>query len=257
MPQPGSQSGDEPQAQTGSAVRRWAPLIAIVALMAIGYGLGWHRYFSLSEFIRQRAILEAHVSDHLWLALGSYMLIYVAATALSVPGAVILTIAGGFLFGAALGATVTVFAATVGATLIFCAARTALAETLRRKAGPVLSKLSEGFREDALSYLLFLRLVPAFPFWLVNIAPALFDVRLRIFVIGTLIGIIPGTIAFAFVGAGLGSLIEAQERANPGCADAGSCAIDPMALATPELLIAFAALGCVAVLPVLIKKMRR
>lgn len=271
--QPGRQSGprcgDETQvdlesastpasdARPASPVKRWAPLIVIAVLMVVGFSLGWHRYLSLSEFIRQRAVLQTFVSDHLMMALGSYMLIYVVAVALSLPGAVILTIAGGFLFGALSGAATTVFAATIGATLIFCAARTALAETLRRKAGPLLSKLSQGFRDNALSYLLFLRLVPAFPFWLVNIASALLDVRLRTFIVGTFVGIIPGTFAFAFVGAGLGSLIEAQERANPGCADAGTCAIDPMALATPELLAAFAALGVLAVLPVIVKKFRR
>lgn len=241
----------------GSAVKRWAPLIVIVGLMLLGFAMGWHKYLSLSELIRQRTMLQAFVADNIGMALGTYVLIYVAATAMSLPGAVILTIAGGFLFGAAFGAATTVVAATIGATLIFCAARTALAETLRRKAGPMMAKLADGFRENALSYLLFLRLVPAFPFWLVNIASALFDVKLRVFVIGTFVGIIPGTIAFAFVGAGLGSLIEAQEVANPGCADAGTCAIDPMALATPELLGAFAALGAIAIIPVLVKKLRR
>ena len=241
----------------GSAVKRWGPLIVIVGLMLLGFAMGWHKYLSLSELIRQRTMLQAFVADNIGMALGTYVLIYVAATAMSLPGAVILTIAGGFLFGAAFGAATTVVAATIGATLIFCAARTALAETLRRKAGPLMAKLADGFRENALSYLLFLRLVPAFPFWLVNIASALFDVKLRVFVIGTFVGIIPGTIAFTFVGAGLGSLIEAQEVANPGCADAGTCAIDPMALATPELLGAFAALGAIAIIPVLVKKLRR
>jgi len=241
----------------GSLAKRWAPLIVLVALMALGFAMGWHKYLSISEFIRQRAQLQDFVSGNLAAALAAYMLIYVAVTALSLPGAVIMTLAGGFLFGAATGAAVTVVAATIGATLIFCAARTALAGTLRRKAGPMLDKLSAGFRENALSYLLFLRLVPAFPFWLVNIAPALFDVRLGTYVIGTFFGIIPGTIAFAFVGAGLDSVIEAQEAANPGCGKAGTCAIDPMALVTPELLIGFAALGVVAILPVIIKKFKR
>ena len=250
------EDNEEPRENDGSGLKRWAPLIIIVALMGIGFALGWHKHLTLAEFIRQRATLQALVTDHLVMAIGTYMAIYVAVTALSLPGAVILTIAGGFLFGAVYASTATVFAATVGATLIFCAARTALAATLRRKAGPLLTKLADGFRENALSYLLFLRLVPAFPFWLVNIAPALFDVRLRIFMIGTFFGIIPGTIAFSFVGAGLGSVIEAQEKAHPGCAEAGNCMIDPMALVTPELLIAFAALGVVAILPVLVKKIR-
>lgn len=251
-----SQQDDKARDTNGPAYKRWAPLLVIVVLMVVGFSLGWHKYLSISEFIRQRADLQAYVGGNLAAAVGFYMLVYTAVTALSLPGAAILTIASGFLFGVSIGAGATVLAATAGASLIFLAARTALADTLRRKAGPFLTKLSDGFRQNSLNYLLFLRLVPAFPFWLVNIAPALFDVPLRIFVIATFFGIIPGTIAFSFIGAGLDSVIAAQERANPGCAEAGTCAIDASALVTPQLLMAFAALGVVSLLPVVLKRFK-
>ena len=175
-----------------------------------------------------------------------------------------LTITGGFLFGWFVGGLATVFGATVGATLIFLIAKTSLGETLSAKAGPWMQKLSEGFQSDAMNYLLFLRLVPAFPFWLVNLAPALLGVSLSTFVIATFVGIIPGTFAFAFVGAGLDSVIAEQRKVYDEClagqaangGEACSFSLDPGSLLTPELLAAFAALGVVAIIPVILKKVR-
>ena len=122
--------------------------------------------------------------------------------ALSIPGAVLLTISGGILFGTFIGGTAAVIAATTGATIIFLVAKSACGENLARRAGPLASKLSDGFRADAFSYLLFLRLVPAFPFFLVNLVPALAGVKLTVFVGATLIGVIPATFTFAFFGSG-------------------------------------------------------
>jgi uncharacterized membrane protein YdjX (TVP38/TMEM64 family) len=118
----------------------------------------------------------------------------------------------------------------------------------------------EGFRDDAFNYLLFLRLVPLFPFWLVNLAPALFNVKLVTFVAATLLGIIPGTFAFAFLGSGLDSIIAAQQAAYQAClaAGRGDCEMrfEAGALLTPELIIAFVALGVVALIPVAVKRVR-
>ncbi|MEC9368983.1 MAG: VTT domain-containing protein, partial [Pseudomonadota bacterium] len=138
-------------------------------------------------------------------------------------------------------------------------------EALAARAGPWLGKLRAGFQENALNYLLFLRLVPLFPFWLVNLAPALLGVPLLTYVIGTLIGIIPGTFAFSYAGVGLDSLIEAQQRVHQECVaqqasnPALQChfTLDPSALVTKELLIAFAGLGAVALIPVVLRKFRK
>jgi uncharacterized membrane protein YdjX (TVP38/TMEM64 family) len=154
-----------------------------------------------------------------------------------------------------------VIAATIGATLIFLVAKSSLGEALAAKAGPWIAKLKDGFQENALSYLLFLRLVPAFPFWLVNLAPALLGVPLGTYVLGTLLGIIPGTAAFSIAGAGLGSVVEAQNQIYKACVEknganaATMCdyRIDTSALVTRELLIAFAVLGVVALIPVVLK----
>ncbi len=166
------------------------------------------------------------------------------------------------MFNWYLGAPAAVIAASIGATIIFLVAKTSFGETLAAKAGPWVAKLQDGFKENALSYLLFLRLVPAFPFFIVNIAPALLGVPLRTYVLGTFFGIIPGTTAFSVAGAGLGSVIEAQNASyaaclakNPANPDtACPYTIDTSALVTNELIAAFALLGIVALIPVAYKK---
>ena len=242
-------------------LKRWGPILAIAAAAIVIYLNGWHEYLSLSKVAENREYLQNFVSSNLLLAILIYAGLYIAIVAFSLPGGAAATITGGFLFGWLTGGFVTVFAATIGATLLFLAAQTSFGETLRRKAGKTLQKLADGFKENAFSYLLFLRLVPVFPFWLVNLAPAFLGVPLRTYVLGTFIGIIPGTFAFAFLGSGLGSVIDAQKEANDACiaekgADACPFSIDPGALVTKELLLAFAALGVVAILPVIIQKVR-
>ncbi len=238
-------------------VKRWGPLIAIAVLMIVGFSQGWHEYFSLSSLIRNRDALAVFIAENVVLAVVAYMAVYAVVVALSFPGGSFLTIGGGFLFGWFIAGTATIFAATAGATAIFLAARTSFGEALRARAGPFLSQLAEGFRKDAAHYLLFLRLTPIFPFWLVNLAPALFHVPLRTYVVTTALGIIPGTYAYAIFGSGLDSVIAAQEAANPGCAAAGTCAIDTSAILTTELIVALVVLGLVALIPVVLKRLRR
>ncbi len=132
---------------------------------------------------------------------------------LSLPGAAVLTLSGGLLLGWQLSAPATIIAATIGATITFLVARYAVGDTAAAKAGPWVEKLSAGFRENAFSYLLFLRLVPAFPFFVVNLVPALLGVPLSTYFVATLVGIVPATTAFSFLGSGLGSVVEAQNAA--------------------------------------------
>ncbi len=139
-------------------------------------------------------------------------------------------------------------AATAGATIVFLIARTAVGETFSARAGPWLAKLSDGFKEEALSYMLFLRLVPAFPFWFVNIAPAVLGVPFRTYVIGTFLGIIPATFAFASAGAGLDSVVMAAKNEHAACvalkgADACKLKIHASSLLTKELILALRAIG--------------
>lgn len=250
---------DEPVTVAKPLWRRLIGPAVIVALMALGFSLGLHKYLTLESIAANRAALQAYTDQHLFLALGLFMLIYIAAVALSFPGASVLTILAGLLFGWFAGGAAAVISATIGAVILFKIVNTSFGDVLVKKAGPMLSRINAGFAADAFNYLLFLRLVPAFPFWLVNIAPALANVKLRTFALATLIGIIPGTFAFAFVGEGLDSLITAQKAIHDTCVVAKGASACPFELSvssliTKELLIAFAVLGVVSLIPVALKK---
>ena len=254
----GNEDGQETVPRGRRALARFLPLLLLVLAMAAVFATGVHRYIRLEKLIAHRDDLQAFVAAHEVKALALYVLIYIAVVALSVPGAVFLTVFGGFLFGWLLGGLATVIAATIGAVIVFLIACTSVGDALVERAGPRLRRLADGFREDAFSYLLFLRLVPVFPFWLVNLAPALFGVPLRTFATATAIGIVPGTFAFAFAGAGLDSVIAAQKAAKQACIAAGGTdcymRIDLHALVTPKLLVAFAVLGVVALIPVVLRR---
>jgi uncharacterized membrane protein YdjX (TVP38/TMEM64 family) len=243
-------------AHTLRILKRFGPLIVIAAAMALAFAFGLHEHLSLSALIQQREMLAGFIDDNRLVSVLTFGVLYALAVALSFPAASLLTIAGGFLFGWLFGGLTVVVAATVGATALFLAARTAFGQAIAQKAGPTLTKLLEGFRKDGFNYLLFLRLTPIFPFTLVNVAPALVNMPLRSYVLATFFGIAPGTFAYVFVGSGLDSVIMAQEAADPGCAAAGTCSIELGSLVTTEIVLAFAALGAVALIPPIMKALR-
>jgi uncharacterized membrane protein YdjX (TVP38/TMEM64 family) len=254
----------QPSSGGSGWVKRVLPLVILAGVAALVISQGWHKFLTLESIAENRELLKGYIGENALLSLLAYMGIYIVVIALSLPGGVFLTLTGGFLFGWLIGGLATVVAATIGATVIFLIAKTSFGEPLAARAGPRLDKLRAGFQDSALNYLLFLRLVPLFPFWLINLAPALLGVGLGTYVVGTFVGIIPGTFAFAYAGVGLDSVIEAQSQAYQAClkGQAGggqTCefTLDPGALVTPELLIAFAALGVVALIPVILKKFRK
>lgn len=253
-------SARPPAGAVPARVRRYAPVAVVVIAMAAVFATGAHRHVSLETLVRHRMAIDAFIDAHVVAAIAAFMAIYIAAVALSLPGAVLLTIAGGVLFGTLIGGLATVVSATAGATIIFLVAKSACGETLIRRAGPLACKLADGFRADAFSYLLFLRLVPAFPFFLVNLVPALAGVKLSAFVAATAIGIVPATFAFAFLGSGLDSVIAKQEDAYRACLSAGrtDCTLqfDIGMVVTPRLLSALALLGVIALIPVIVKRVR-
>ncbi len=239
--------------------RRLAGPVGLLALLGLGYSFGLHNYLTLASIVENREALGAYTSAHLFSSLLAFVAIYTLAVAVSFPGATILTILAGLLFGWLVGGIAAIVAATIGATIVFQIAKSSFGDVLAKKAGPFLSRISTGFANDAFNYLLFLRLVPAFPFWLVNIAPALANVKLRTYMAATFLGIIPGTFAFAFVGSGFDSIITAQQATHAQCLVENSAAACPFALTvssliTPQILLAFAALGFVALIPVALKK---
>jgi uncharacterized membrane protein YdjX (TVP38/TMEM64 family) len=244
-----------------SAIRRFAPVAALAAAMGLVFAMGWHRHLSLESIAAHRDGLKALIAAHWLPAYLGYILIYAGAVAVSLPGALFLTLTGGLLFGWLLGGIAAVSGATLGAIGIFFVARSAFGETLASKAGPWLVKLRDGFKEDAFNYLLFLRLVPVFPFWLVNLAPALLGVPLSTFAIGTFLGIIPGTLAYASAGASLDSVIVNAKAEFDACVAAKGAAncklgISLSSLVSKELVIAGALLGVAALIPIGLKKWR-
>lgn len=224
---------------------RLIPLGVLVVALAGFFLLGLQDWIDLDTLRRHRLWLTEQVEARFVISLLTYMAIYAIAVAVSIPGATALTIAGGFLFGPVLGCAATVVAATLGAAALFLAARSGLGDPLRARAGPWLKRAEAGFRENALSYLLVLRLIPLFPFFVVNLVPAFLGVSLRTYLIGTFLGIIPGTFVFTAAGAGLGQLLEAGDEI--GAAD----------VLSPPILIALAGLAVLALLPVVYKKLAR
>lgn len=189
-------------------MKKWIPLIIIVALMLTAYFTGLTKYLTFDQLKERREVLLTYLAHYPILMPFIFIAIYIIAVALSLPGGTLLTLIGGFLFGVPLGTIYVLVGATIGATCIFLAARTALGDILKKKAGPFLEKMKRGFDRHPASYLLFLRLVPFFPFWLVNLAPAFFNVRTRTFVWTTLIGIIPGSYVYSQTGKGLGAIFD-------------------------------------------------
>ena len=250
-----------PTSRPVSQLQRWLPVALLAGFMAFAFAMGWHRYLTLNAIGHNYDALRAYIAAHLALSLLAYVGLYIAIVALSLPVGLIMTLAGGLLFGWQIGAPAAVIGATVGATILFLIVNTSLGSALAEKAGPFVAKLRDGFQENALSYLLFLRLVPAFPFFIINLVPAVLGVPLSTFVIGTGIGIIPGTTAYSLAGSGLGSVIEAQNAAYKTClagnpanpAVACPYTIDISQIVTKELVWAGIALGIVALIPVALK----
>lgn len=232
-----------------TAFRRFAPLALIVAALAVGYALGWQRFFTLDYLAQSQATLTQFVTDNPIISRAAFFVAYAAAVAVSFPAASILTIFAGFLFGWLQGGLIVALAATLGACGLFLAAQTAFGDVLRGKVGGAAKAMAEGFEKDAFNYLLFLRLAPVFPFFVINIVPALFKVPLKTYAIATLLGILPGTFAYTFLGQGIGSALDAAMKAGT--------TLSVKDLVTPQLLGAFIALALVALIPIVIKRFRK
>ncbi len=225
------------------AIARLAPVLAIAAALAGFFALGLDQYFTIETLRDNREALNARVAANPLLAMGLFLAVYAGAVAISFPGASILTIFGGFLFGLWPGVPLIVVAATLGALIIFFVAKSALGDLFTKRAAGFAARMEEGFREDELSYMFLLRLVPAFPFWGVNIAAGLLDVRVRNYLIGTFFGIIPGSFVYASIGAAAGSAFDAGE-------DVTLSGI----LFRPETLLPIAGLAVLAVIPIVLRR---
>lgn len=241
---------EAPVARQGAAPksvpRRAAPLIAIAVAAILG-AVFLRDVLSFDALAENREALEAFRDAHYLATAAAFMLAYVAIVAFSLPGATIATLTGGFLFGVFPGTFFNVFAATIGAAAIFLAARWGLGAKLAQKmeAGDgVVSRIKAGIDENQWSMLFLIRLVPAVPFFVANLVPALVGVPLRRFVISTFLGIIPGGLVYTSVGAGLGDIFARGEKPDLGI------------IFEPQILLPILGLCALAALPIVIKALR-
>jgi uncharacterized membrane protein YdjX (TVP38/TMEM64 family) len=198
--------------RSGLTFARLLPLLLLAAVLVAFFAFGLDKYLTLDLLKENRGALKDFVHAHKTQAVLAFIAAYIVVAAFSLPIGSLLSVAGGFLFGSVFGSAWIVIGATIGATILFLIAKTALGDPLRERFAAQLRPMEEGFRANAFSYLLILRLVPLFPFWLVNLAPAFFGVSLITFVITTFVGIIPGAFVFASIGNGLNALFEAGEQ---------------------------------------------
>ncbi len=219
-------------------VAKIALVVVFVGVLAAFFALGGPEWLDLPTLKRHRDTLLAFADAHFVAAMAIGFVAYVTAVAFSLPGALVLSLAMGFVFGRWVGSVLVVAAATTGATLVFVAARYLFADAARRRLGALGERINAGFTENAFSYMLFLRLVPVFPFFLVNLAPAFTTVPLATYVLATLLGIIPGTFVFVNLGQALGRIDSLQ------------------GLVSPEVLGGLGLLALFALVPVAVQKLR-
>ncbi len=219
--------------------------IKIVILVALALLIGLFFYFklgavlSLNSLKANRAALEAFYTDHRFATVAIFIAVYIVQTVLSLPGAAVLTLAAGALFGVIRGALYANVGATIGATLSFLIARYLFRDAIRKKFGERLGKINNELEKTGLNYLLFLRLVPIFPFFLINLGAGLTSMNMRTFFLGTIIGVIPGSLVFCNAGASLATINSMSE------------------VATPRVIGSFALLGLFALAPVIYNKVVR
>lgn len=228
----------DPQHPTGFSIP-WKK--ALILLIFVGgfsafFLLGGDQYLNFSTLKANRDSLLAYTLNHYWSILMGAMALYTASTALSLPVATVLSLTIGFLFGLWVGTAMILISATLGATFVFLATRYIFAETVSRRMGTTVKKVISEFRENDFNYLLFLRLVPLFPFWLINLATAFTPIKVQTYVLATAIGIIPGAFVFTNLGQSLGRIDS------------------PDQLLSFKTISALVLLGIFAVIPVFVKK---
>ncbi len=237
---------DKPQK---SILKRSLPL-GIIALVAITGAFFLRDVFSFEALRDNREALLAWRDNNIVIASLVFIGVYICVTAFSLPGALVMTLTGGFLFGIFPGALYNVLGASIGATLIFLAAKTSLGDMLRAKLHSdnkesVLEKMEKEIQSNEISYLFLTRLVPAIPFFVANLAPAFLGVSLRNFVLTTFFGIIPGSLVYTSVGAGLGDVFAAGEVPNLGI------------IFEPQILGPIIGLCVLAAFPIILSKFKK
>lgn len=238
-------SPEPPATPRRSSLARWAPVLILVVILGLFFGLGLNRYLSFAALRDNRALVAGFVADQGAKAALVFMAVYVVAGAASVPGGTVLTIVGGFLFGRWLGTLYVSIGATGGAIVLFLAARSAIGDSLLRRLGTRGERLARDLEHNALSYLLVLRLVPLFPFWFVNLVAAAAGIPFGVYVLGTTIGIIPAVFVYVSLGSGLGAVFDRGETP------------DLSIILSPDVLVPLIGLAVLALIPVAYRRFKR
>jgi uncharacterized membrane protein YdjX (TVP38/TMEM64 family) len=226
--------------------RRLTLIGAFAALIAAFFAYDLDALISYQGLAENEAALKRAVADNLLVTILAYMAVYITAVAFSLPGALWLSLAGGLMFGTWVGGLIIIFAATIGASGLFVVARYIVGDALRARGGskwgPSLQKFEAAFNRDAWSYMLILRLLPIFPFFIVNLGAALVGVRFPVFLLTTFFGIMPGTFVFASIGNGISVLLQAGQQP------------DLSVMTDPQILGPLVALALLSLAPVLWRK---
>ena len=217
---------------------KWLIATIFIGALAAFFAFEGPHYLSLDAVKQNRDVLLELTRAHYLASLVIGFVIYTTATAFSVPSGIVLSLALGFLFGRWVATALIVVGGTIGATLLFLCARYLFAEPVRSRLGPMAKRINDGFTRDGFSWLLFLRLTPVVPYFLVNLAPAVTDIRVRTYFLATLIGILPSTLVFTNLGQTLGTIESTRD------------------LLAPQTIAAFAALGLLALVPIMIRRWR-
>ena len=226
-----------------SPLKRLLPLGVIAIALSAFFALGGPEYINLDSLKQNRELLAGFVADNFLIAFLGFIALYAFLVGISFPGAGFLSIFGGFLFGTVTGLFGIVMGATIGACIIFLVARNAVGGNLAERMGPYMKKFEKGLKENELSYLFILRLVPIFPFFVVNVVPALFNVKFRNYALSTMLGIIPGSLVYASIGDGASAIFEKGEDLNLSGV-----------MLEPRVLFPIIGLMCLSLIPILYKK---
>lgn len=226
-------------------IKRWGLLIFLMILLGIFFYLRLHDYLSFSSLKAHREILFSWIDENFIEFLLSFIAIYIITVAISIPIAVFFSIAAGFLFGPILGTMVVVTSATIGAFIVFLAVEFALRDWMAQKTTKWLKIMKQGFKQNSFSYLLFLRIIPIFPFWVINIVPALLGVPRLTYITATFIGIIPGSIISVMIGDGLDDIFATDEKPNLNI------------FLQPKIFLPLLALSFLSLLPIVYKYIKK
>lgn len=224
--------------------KKYLPLFLLILLSATTWIFGVQHYFTFEVLKENQLALEELILLYPISSIAIYMAVYCAGVSFSLPIAAFMTILGGFLFGQIVGTCAVIISATAGATILFISAKMASKDFLAKKAGPWIKKMQKGFQENALSYLLTLRLIPIFPFVAVNLVAALLQIPLRTFILATFFGTIPGSFVYVSIGNALKAVLQ-------------TTAFSPKIVLEPRILLALTGLGILSLLPVLYKYLHK